>query len=120
MLRVRKILAYIAERLESSAADNGMNALKPEEYLELYCQNQVVLVLKGIWTLLIAKSQLVPPKTTLATVRTHMWRGGGDVILTYKSNGRKDLIPKRPQPHESRHALDGSADQRNGLPNRSV
>lgn len=28
---------------------------------------------------------------TLATIRSSMWRGGGDVILYYKSNGRKEI-----------------------------
>jgi hypothetical protein len=28
---------------------------------------------------------------TLATIRTHIWRGGGDVILYYKANGKKDI-----------------------------
>jgi len=28
---------------------------------------------------------------TLASIRAHVWRGGGDVILYYKSNGRKEI-----------------------------
>ena len=28
---------------------------------------------------------------TLATLRVHVWRMGGDVVLCYKSNGRKEL-----------------------------
>ena len=32
---------------------------------------------------------------TLATLRTHVWRGGTDVVLHYKSNGRK-VIPWPP------------------------
>lgn len=28
---------------------------------------------------------------TLATVRSSMWRVGGDVLLYYKSNGRKQI-----------------------------
>jgi hypothetical protein len=57
---------------ETSAPDEP--PLKPEEYLELYCQNQ-----------------RVDPNTTLATLRVHVWRTGGDVVLYYKSNGRKKL-----------------------------
>lgn len=41
MLRIRKILAYIAERLEIPALAESSEASKPEDYLELYCQNQV-------------------------------------------------------------------------------
>lgn len=58
MLRVRKILAYVAERIDPDAAASangegataaagtgadGQSALKPEDYLELYCNNEVTL-----------------------------------------------------------------------------
>ncbi|KIW06651.1 uncharacterized protein PV09_02359 [Verruconis gallopava] len=77
MLRARKILSYVAERIEpgptpTEAADP--NRLKPEDYLELYCQDKVI-----------------SPTMTLATVRAHVWRGGGDVMLYYKANGRKEI-----------------------------
>ncbi|WPH04522.1 Hypothetical protein R9X50_00741400 [Acrodontium crateriforme] len=80
MLRARKILAYVAERIEPAPAPlaNGEpdpNAMRPEEYLELYCQNQ-----------------LVPPTMSLATIRSHLWRGGGDIVLFYKANGRKPIL----------------------------
>jgi WD repeat-containing protein 48 len=73
MLRARKILGYVAERIEP--AQDPATAMPPEEYLELYCNNQ-----------------LVPPKMSLATIRTHIWRGGGDVLLHYKSNGKKSIL----------------------------
>ncbi|KAI9870737.1 MAG: hypothetical protein M1830_003862 [Pleopsidium flavum] len=79
MLRARKILAHVAERIEPQPEHQDPNALKPEEYLELYCQNQ-----------------LVPPITTLATLRTHVWKTGGDVMLYYKSNGRKQILGATP------------------------
>ncbi|KAF2094893.1 WD repeat protein-like protein [Rhizodiscina lignyota] len=41
MLRARKVLAYVAERIEPQPAKPEPNAMRPEEYLELYCQNQV-------------------------------------------------------------------------------
>lgn len=28
---------------------------------------------------------------TLSTIRQHIWRGGGDVLLYYKANGRKAI-----------------------------
>jgi WD repeat-containing protein 48 len=40
MLRVKKILGYISERIEPEQEEDP-NALKPEEYLELYCNDQV-------------------------------------------------------------------------------
>lgn len=41
MLRVKKILAYVAERIEPAPTEVDPNALRPEEYLELYCYDQV-------------------------------------------------------------------------------
>lgn len=41
MLRVKKILAYVAERIEALPDQADPDALKPEEYLELYCYDQV-------------------------------------------------------------------------------
>lgn len=45
MLRARKILSYVAERIEPAPSQEDLDQeggnLKPEEYLELYCQNQV-------------------------------------------------------------------------------
>jgi WD repeat-containing protein 48 len=42
MLRARKILSYVAERIEP-APEKDEERPRPEEYLELYCQNQVGL-----------------------------------------------------------------------------
>ncbi|KAF2157621.1 WD40 repeat-like protein [Myriangium duriaei CBS 260.36] len=78
MLRARKILAYIAERIEPAPENEDEAALQPEEYLELWCNNQCI-----------------PPKMTLATIRAHIWRGGGDVSMYYKSNGRKQIGHRR-------------------------
>ncbi|CAK7216868.1 hypothetical protein SBRCBS47491_002976 [Sporothrix bragantina] len=134
MLRVKKILAYVAEKLESpppapapvvvpaagaptvppvpeeteatedteSGADSmaastatpaavetaeadvatptpavvepEAEVLKPEEYLELYCNEQ-----------------RLPHAMSLATVRAHIWKNSNDILLYYKSNGRKKL-----------------------------
>ena len=42
MLRAKKILAYVAEHLESPAEiEDDPEGLKPEDYFELYCHNQV-------------------------------------------------------------------------------
>jgi WD repeat-containing protein 48 len=30
---------------------------------------------------------------SLATLRTHVWKGGSDIILYYKANGRKVIQP---------------------------
>ncbi|KAF2131515.1 WD repeat protein-like protein [Dothidotthia symphoricarpi CBS 119687] len=76
MLRARKILGYVAERIEAppKEAESEEPGLKPDEYLELYCNGQ-----------------LIHPTMTLASIRAHVWRGGGDVVLHYKANGRKEI-----------------------------
>ncbi|OBT94260.1 hypothetical protein VE01_07849 [Pseudogymnoascus verrucosus] len=82
MLRVKKILAYVAERIEALPENAEPDALKPEEYLELYCYDQKL-----------------PVTMTLATLRARIWKGGADVMLYYKSNGRKELkLDKGPEP----------------------
>ncbi|KAI8624597.1 WD domain-containing protein [Xylariaceae sp. FL1651] len=86
MLRVKKIIAYVAERIDPPPEEPDPDALKPEEYLELYCNDQ-----------------LLPNTMSLATLRAHIWKGGNDVVLYYKANGRKE-IPKEPpksQPQEA-------------------
>ncbi|KAK9459214.1 uncharacterized protein V1516DRAFT_567654 [Lipomyces oligophaga] len=65
MLRTRKILAYVDEKLDSTVKrDKGA---KPEDWLELVCQGQP---LHNLYT--------------LATIRANIWRQGGDVILLYR------------------------------------
>ncbi|KAK4118701.1 WD40 repeat-like protein [Parathielavia appendiculata] len=87
MLRVKKILAYVAERIDPvpEGEEPAPDALKPEEYLELYCNDQ-----------------LLPNKMTLNTLRTHVWRGGADIVLHYKANGRKEI--PMPPPAEADEA----------------
>ncbi|KAF7512154.1 hypothetical protein GJ744_002316 [Endocarpon pusillum] len=80
MLRAKKILAYVAERIEAQPTEPEENPMKVEEYLELYCHDQ-----------------LVPPNMTLATLRTHIWRTGGDVALFYRANGKKVIAPAPPE-----------------------
>ncbi|KAG6107902.1 hypothetical protein E4U14_003938 [Claviceps sp. LM454 group G7] len=78
MLRVKKILAYVAERIEEGGDEAIADKLAPENYLELYCNDQ-----------------LLDPLMSLATIRTHVWKSGNDVVLYYKANGRKEIrLPK--------------------------
>lgn len=37
--------------------------------------------------------------TTLATLRAHIWKTGGDVILHYKSNGKRPELELRHKEH---------------------
>lgn len=81
MLRARKMAAYVAEKLEppDPQAEPDAHALRPEAYIDLYCNNK-----------------LLPPKMTLAWVRSHIWRGGGgnEMTIFYKANGRKAIVPR--------------------------
>ncbi|KAK7740374.1 hypothetical protein SLS63_001577 [Diaporthe eres] len=88
MLRVRKILAYVAERIDptfeqpENDAEPNPDMMKAEEYLELYCNEQ-----------------LLPINMTLATLRAYIWKGGNDVVLYYKANGKKEIpLPPPEQP----------------------
>ncbi|KAI9650883.1 hypothetical protein NHQ30_000918 [Ciborinia camelliae] len=74
MLRVKKILAYVAERIEPLSEQPDPKEMKPEDYLELYCYEQKL-----------------PITMSLATLRAHIWKGGADVMLYYKSNGRRSI-----------------------------
>ena len=87
MLRARKILSYVSERIEPAPPEgtDTTGALRPDEYLELWCNNQ-----------------LLPPKMTLATMRTQVWRSGGDIVLYYKANGKKQILHSAPvQPDQA-------------------
>ena len=91
MLRVKKVLAYVAERLEPAPEEQEINALRPDDYLELYCNDQVSLtprIYSSLPTSDAKAQQILSPTMTLATLRTHIWKGGPDVALFYKSNGR--------------------------------
>jgi WD repeat-containing protein 48 len=46
--------------------------------------------------------QLLPITMSLATLRAHVWKGGNDIVLYYKANGRKEIpIPPPPAPEEA-------------------
>ncbi|PNY25618.1 WD repeat protein [Tolypocladium capitatum] len=93
MLRVKKILAYVSERIEELSEEDNPDDMAPEEYLELYCNDQ-----------------LLDTTMSLATIRTHVWKGGNDVVLYYKANGRKEIKPLQ-QPSAQPAEGDGAAAQ---------
>lgn len=47
---------------------------------------------------------------TLATIRTHVWRSGSDMVLVYKANGKREIL----WPKQDSEKLEGSEVQ-NGL-----
>ncbi|KAI9731337.1 MAG: hypothetical protein M1834_005240 [Cirrosporium novae-zelandiae] len=95
MLRSRKILSYVAERIEPQPLEPDPDAMKPEEYLELYCNGHSV-----------------PPKMTLATIRTYIWKASSDIILYYKHNDKKPSLlethsDSKPEAEHHEHSLPG-------------
>lgn len=43
---------------------------------------------------------------TLATIRTHIWRASGDIVLLYKANGKKEIrVPRDTDSHEAGSSL---------------
>lgn len=82
MLRAKKVLAYVAEHLAPPFMNtsyvpkpkDGGDPPKPEEWLELFCHDQIV-----------------PPTMTLATIRSFVWKTGGDVTLHYRRKDRPVL-----------------------------
>jgi len=57
--------------------------------------------------------QKLPITMTLATLRAHVWKGGADVMLYYKSNGRKKLnLQKGPEPAANAEAAPATATEK--------
>ncbi|KAF0472749.1 WD40 repeat-like protein [Gigaspora margarita] len=92
MLRARKILSYVVEKLELDSFGGGerdeivtektliekdekklKNSIKPEMWLELVCLDQIL-----------------PPTMTLATIKSHIWKQNGDLVMTYRLFVLKD------------------------------
>ena len=86
MLRAKKVVAYVTERIDPDGFLDPEHP-RPEEYIDLYCQDRPV-----------------PPDMTLATVRAHVWKTGGDVLLYYRGNGRKPELERRWAEARAEHA----------------
>lgn len=52
---------------------------------------------------------------TLATIRTHIWRSSGDMVMYYKANGRREIPkPKPAEEVEEQGEQDGADNKRPG------
>ncbi|EWC45391.1 hypothetical protein DRE_00790 [Drechslerella stenobrocha 248] len=85
MLRARKIVTYIYDRLDPLPAqaggpgtDFGEERRRPDEWLEL-----------------MVKDEIIPLNMTLATMKAHVWRTGGDVTVHYRIKGGEEPIERR-------------------------
>jgi hypothetical protein len=83
MLRARKVLAYVAERLDPDEIPQE-NKNHPDVWLDLLCQDKVPRL-----SSVLTDSKLVPAKWTLQTIRTQIWRQGGDILFTYRLKSEK-------------------------------
>lgn len=99
MLRARKILGYVAERLQPPylatsycpEVEEGQEPPRIEDWLELLCNNQASAPPTHPFSYgVLTGFQIVPPTMTLATMRSHVWKMGGDVVLYYR---RKEQPP---------------------------
>ena len=63
MLRARKVMDYLVDKFDKNLIPDG----PPETWLELLCQDKVLT-----------------PTMTLSTIRTRIWRSGGDVVIKYR------------------------------------
>ncbi|CAG8445457.1 6484_t:CDS:10 [Ambispora gerdemannii] len=85
ILRVRKMLIYVIERLEpspTSTTNNSHNASADEAERE---EEKKIRTLKPeMWVELLCQEQVLPPTMTLATIKAHIWKSGGDLVMTYR------------------------------------
>jgi len=69
MLRCKKIITYLAERIRLQMAHvAATEPSDPAEYIEVTCQDKVV-----------------PLNMTLATMKQFMWKISGDLVLYYRA-----------------------------------
>lgn len=111
MLRTKKVLAYVAERIDPANPDDPEeNVMPPEEYLELYCQKTV-----GIPALraavcyidnILALSAKHDPSNHPHMLMAHLWRH--DPLLQGKRQERNPpaafSIRSRRQPNTCRRS----------------
>lgn len=45
---------------------------------------------------------------TLATIRAHIWRSSGDIVLFYRANGKKEIRVPKPSEAEENHEASSS------------
>lgn len=95
-LRVRKVCAYIADKLDlrrPSRAPSIMDGLGGGA--DVHSTASVGSSLYGDFNPekdleILVNDQVLPLNVTLATIRHCMWRNGGDVILSYRSVQREN------------------------------
>ncbi|TGZ83715.1 WD40 repeat-like protein [Ascodesmis nigricans] len=106
MLRAKKILAYIAERLQPPYMKESFAPGKPQDSQPSSSSSSSVstkstrsttkFVKPEDWLELLCHDQLVPLTMTLATIRSYMWKNNGDVTLSFRRKIVKGEVKSRP------------------------
>ncbi|GAA5905207.1 uncharacterized protein JCM6883_006320 [Sporobolomyces salmoneus] len=94
-LRVRKVCAYIADKLDLRRPSRAPSIMDGLSTTDLQSSNAIATSLAGDFNPdqdieILVNDQLLPINITLATIRHCLWKNGGDVILQYRSVNRED------------------------------
>ncbi|GAA5947003.1 hypothetical protein JCM3765_002113 [Sporobolomyces pararoseus] len=93
-LRVRKVCAYIADKLDLRRPSRAPSIMDGVSTTDLQSSVAVASSLYGDFNPekeieILVNDQPLPLNVTLATIRHCMWKNGGDVILQYRSVHRE-------------------------------
>ncbi|KAH6574117.1 hypothetical protein BASA62_002601 [Batrachochytrium salamandrivorans] len=75
MLRVKKVMGYVSEKLGIEIEPVWQDTL-----------NQGTLSESAIRLDIYCNDKVIPPRTSLATIKHHVWKLGGDIPLMYKES----------------------------------
>ncbi|TPX32848.1 hypothetical protein SmJEL517_g04124 [Synchytrium microbalum] len=108
MLRVRKLLAYVVDKLDLHPPGvvkpdtKHMRSLSGQSTgATLFAAQMAAAADLGwtrekpeMWLEMLCHDKPVPPKMTLATIRAYLWKSGGDLVLSYRYSPKPQTIPK--------------------------
>ncbi|KAF9293195.1 hypothetical protein BGZ74_011823 [Mortierella antarctica] len=69
-------------RQTTTTVFSSIHEMTPEEEEEDYIREQALR--PETWLEILCNDQVLPPTMTLATIRTHYWKTSSDVVLTYR------------------------------------
>ncbi|CAG8524535.1 13840_t:CDS:10 [Dentiscutata erythropus] len=93
MLRARKILSYIVEKLELDQPEGEKDEVIAEKTLIEKDEEKTKSSIKPeMWLELVCLDQTLPPTMTLAAIKSHIWKQNGDLVMTYRylNNSKKN------------------------------
>ncbi|KAJ1558582.1 hypothetical protein HK096_009781, partial [Nowakowskiella sp. JEL0078] len=103
MLRLKKLIVYIAEKLNLKPAVENLKVI--ETVIADTCPNEpdpTSLIKPEMWLELVCCDKPLHHKTTLASIKYHLWKSSGDLLLSYQFVPAKRLVAV------TRMVLDGS------------